>query len=234
MISNKISKYAQVMICILILGTLLLTTKPVLTSPGTRFTRERPITIQMEAKTIAGTDSSIEMVELKKNPLIQTKHEIYTVPEFEGYHGAKTWECYTAINNRASRHYKLQTLAVTDEYGFRKVDGRYTVAVGTYFHAPVGTYIDIYLDNGTMIPCVVGDIKSDAHTDEANHAFTVNSKCATEFICDPKIRNYCSGDVSETFPEWKSPASFIEVYDYNFFNDGPTDLGDQSWTAYPD
>ncbi|MDO5150838.1 MAG: hypothetical protein Q4D76_15835 [Oscillospiraceae bacterium] len=31
-------------------------------------------------------------------------------------------------------------------------------------NAPCGTYIDLIIENGVLIPCIVGDIKADAHT----------------------------------------------------------------------
>lgn len=167
-------------------------------------------------KIIATEPPVIEMEELVKDPLILAGFEWYDLPEYAPYHGTKTWENYTAISNRASKHYQLQQFCTTDEYGFRKLEDRYVVAIGTYFHAPVGAYIDILLENGTEIPAIVGDIKSDAHTDATN-TYTIHTSCATEFICDKSITRYCRGDISDVFPEWESKATSIKVYDYNYF-----------------
>ena len=48
----------------------------------------------------------------------------------------------------------LQQEAVTDVNGFRLLDNRYLVAVGTFCNAPCGTYIDLILENGVLIPCL--------------------------------------------------------------------------------
>lgn len=76
----------------------------------------------------------------------------------------KSLESHTAITNRSSLQYRLQQKAATDELGLRKYKKRYMVAVGTYFNAPVGAKIDVYLSGGGKLKCIVGDIKSDLDT----------------------------------------------------------------------
>lgn len=183
--------------------------------------RTESIRYERKDHAITGDPVVIELQSMQKNPLFSAKTNMVELPKNPKYTGAKTWENYKAISNRASRQYKLQVLAESDDYGFRKLDGRYLVAIGTIFQAPSGTYVDIYLENGTIIPCIVGDIKSDAHTDESR-TYTIHSMCATEFICDSKITNHCSGDVSKVFPEWFSKVNSILVYEYNYFENGPT------------
>ena len=114
------------------------------------------------------------------------------------------------------------------EYGFRMLDERYMIAIGTYFNAPVGTYVDLYLYDGPIIPCIVGDIKSDAHTDEIYHAYTVKSGCATEFIASSEIKKYCNGDVTDVARKFKNPVIAIRVYDYNYLTNGPIKKGESS------
>ena len=114
--------------------------------------------------------------------------------------------------------YKLQEVAHTDEYGFRLYEDRYIIAVGTYFNAPVGTYIDVELANGVIIPCIVGDIKSDRDTEE-NNVYSLSCACATEFIVDGRIIDpYTRGDVSYIIEGWESEVVHIIVYEHNFFD----------------
>lgn len=144
----------------------------------------------------------------------------FTVPQNRGF---KSFEPYHRFNPKY-RQYKLQQYASTDEYGLRKVDGRYCVALGTYFFENVsndiiGTYFDLILENGTVIPCILGDIKADAHTD-ANHIMTANG-CLSEFIVDKSkltkdIKSM--GNVSYAKKEWRSPVAKVIVYDKNFFD----------------
>lgn len=136
----------------------------------------------------------------------------YELPENPAYTGFKAYEPYTSITSKTSRQWQLQQDAVTDINGFRLLDGRYLVALGTYFDAPCGTYVDIILENDVLIPCIVGDIKSDAHTDEETHTYS-QCMCATEFIVDEK---YCpvreTGNISYVYNEWNSKVKCIWVY----------------------
>lgn len=105
---------------------------------------------------------------------------------------------------------KLQSLCQTNEVGLRVYDGRFTIAVGTYFDTAVGQYFDLVLENGTVIPCIMGDMKADIHTDSRG-LFTEASGCMTEFIVD---RTYLPNKNSATYcyEEWNSKVVNVIVY----------------------
>ena len=167
---------------------------------------------------VGGSDNRVESDVLNKDTLYNVDYDVYDLPKYYPYYGQKAYENYSAITNRASKQYKLEEVAYTDDYGFRIYDDRYLIAIGTYFKAPVGTYIDVELENGVIIPCIVGDIKSDVDTDE-NNVYSLTCGCATEFIVDGfKIDPYTRGDISEVFDEWNSPVVHIIVYEHNFFD----------------
>ncbi len=133
-----------------------------------------------------------------------------TIPE---YKGTKTYERYTKISKN-SKQGKLQKMAVTDKDGFRLVCGRYTIAIGSATRAYVGQYVDVILENGTVIPCIMGDQKADCDTEE-NNLITKHSQCASEFIVDEKVLKPVigdRGDVSSIYPKWQSPVKTIRVY----------------------
>ena len=132
------------------------------------------------------------------------------------YTGTKSYEYASAITSKGSEAYKLKTMCIPDTQGFLRYDDRYIVAVGTYFNATVGTFIDIELENGTIIPAIVGDIKADIHTDQ-NNIYSMGTKCATEFIVDKSFKE-CTGDVSILNPGWDSKVISISVYEYNCLN----------------
>ena len=157
------------------------------------------------------TDTLATIAEYEdKEVIIPTS--LFTLPDKKTYTGRKSYESYTAITDKSSMQYQLQQLAVTNEDAFRMIDDRYLVAIGTYFEAPCGSVIDIILENGTIIPAIVGDIKSDADTD-IWHIFTENG-CATEFIVDAEKTNaQLTGDVSSLYAEWQSKVKAIRVYD---------------------
>lgn len=121
----------------------------------------------------------------------------------------KTVLPYKAFGKRSNQA-KLQSLCETNEVGLRMYDGRYTIAVGTYFNMQIGQYFDLVLNNGTVIPCIMGDLKADIDTDSRG-LFTEASGCMTEFIVD---RTYLPNKNSATYcyEEWNSRVVNVVVY----------------------
>lgn len=136
---------------------------------------------------------------------------------FEDYPAAvnttKSFMPYTAITSKESSQYRLQQKAYTGNYGIRQVNGRYCVAVGSYYTTTVGTYFDLILENGTVIPCILADCKSDRHTDKTKRV-TFDGSLA-EFVVDGKAlekRIWKSGDVSSADTSWDSPVKTVRIY----------------------
>ncbi len=145
--------------------------------------------------------------------------KVIKLPELEGYNGGKTYEPYTTITSVNSWQYKLQQKAYTNEDGFRMINGRYMIATGSGVSHDIGRYIDIVLENGTVIPCVIGDAKDDAHTDQEFHIMTKKSHCVSEFLIDESVMNpdlLLSGNMSNYREEWNSKVVKFILYDKNF------------------
>lgn len=139
-------------------------------------------------------------------------YQDYLVPKTSGF---KSYMPYTAITSKSSPQYKLQQIAYTGNYGIRMYDNRYCVAIGTVFNADVGTYFDLILANGTVIPCVVADIKANKDTDSRNMVTKI-SGCLTEFVINSSTLNKNAkrmGDISYCCEEWNSRVEKIRVYD---------------------
>ena len=146
----------------------------------------------------------------------------YDLPYYANYNGFKSYMSYKAICLNGSNELYLQrNYAVTDENGLRTINNRYCVAMGTYFNLSIGQYFDLVLANGTVIPCIMSDTKSDKHTD-SNNVYTVHSNCCSEFIVDT---NYLSqnvknrGNISYVFEEWNSPVVSVIAYEKNILID---------------
>ena len=146
----------------------------------------------------------------------QLDYTEYIAPITSGF---KSYMPYTAITSKSSPQYKLQQSTYTGTYGIRQYDNRYCVAIGTAFNADVGTYFDLILANGTVIPCIVADIKADRHTD-SNNMVTIANGCLTEFIVDSSTLNRNAkrmGDISYCNEDRDSRVEKIRVYDKNVF-----------------
>ena len=145
-------------------------------------------------------------------------YQEYTIPSNSGF---KSYMSYLAITSKSSPQYKLQNqFAYTGQYGIRQVDGRFCVAIGTFSNATVGTYVDLILENGIVIPCIVGDFKANVHTDSSN-IITVHNGCVSEFLVDTSSLHTTAkkmGNISYCESGWNSPVKSIRVYDKNVFN----------------
>ena len=105
-----------------------------------------------------------------------------TLPEGLGsVHTYMGWQCIIA---KSSTQYKLREAAGMkfDEEGFAKIGDRYVVATTTTY-GNVGDFIDVYQEDGTIIKCVIGDIKNqnDAGCNKWGHN---NGKCVVECVVD--------------------------------------------------
>ena len=150
------------------------------------------------------------------------KHTEYQIPSYAGF---KSYMSYKTITCKSSTQYKLQKqYAYTGVYGIRMVDDRYCIAIGTAFDAEIGDYIDLVLQNGEVIRCIVADIKNPRHTDVSN-VFTIvgknrNTICCTEFIVDIRKLDSdakTSGNISTCYEEWDSPVVAMRIYNKNIF-----------------
>ena len=125
----------------------------------------------------------------------------------------KSYMPYGAITSY--KQYDLQQIAYTGNYGIRMVEGRYCIAVGSAFTTELGTYIDLVLGNGFVIPCILADCKADKDTDSSNR-ITIHDGSAVEFIVDVNIlpRNAMKlGDISYVDESWNSQVTTIRVYE---------------------
>lgn len=126
----------------------------------------------------------------------------------------KSFMSYKAITAKSSDQYRLQQVAYTGNYGIRQVNGRYCIAVGSAYTTEIGTYIDVILENGIIIPCILADCKDDKDTDSSNRI--THDGSLVEFITEvpnlSKTVKY-TGDISVACEDWESMIVGLKIYD---------------------
>ena len=131
----------------------------------------------------------------------------------------KSYMDWTTITNKRSKQWKLQNeYCTTGSTGIRMYDGRYCIALGSYYTHRIGQYVDLVLENGTIIPCIIGDAKQDIHTTD-NNSVGLDGGVA-EFIVDTKSLPHKSrrmGDVSFNDYTWKSNVVEVRIFDKSLF-----------------
>lgn len=143
----------------------------------------------------------------------------YDAPATSGF---KSFMDYRTITSTSSKQYRLQSsYAKTGSHGIRMVNDRYCVAVGSRFASDIGQYLDLILENGVVIPCVLADQKADVHTDSMN-AVTMHNGCMSEFIVDEDNLSSMAkqyGDISQCETGWNSPVVQVKVYNKSVFDE---------------
>lgn len=162
-------------------------------------------------------DNIIGYIEKQHISLQENEYHDFLIPDYPGF---KSYMDYRAIEIPTSAQYKLLSIYGYTDNGFRKVNGRYCIAVGSYFNTSIGQYIDLILENGVVIECIMGDLKADIHTED-NNIFTTLNKCCSEFIIDKDSLDAfvaSTGNISRSNPSWDSPIKYVRVYNKNFFD----------------
>lgn len=127
----------------------------------------------LERSTIANNSGTARPIEAGETIMIP-----------EGLGAFHTYMGWQIINVVESDQYKLREQAGMnfDEEGFGRINGRYVIACTTTF-GKVGDYVDFYQADGTIIPCIIGDIKNqnDEGCTEWGHN---NGQTIVEFVVD--------------------------------------------------
>lgn len=97
--------------------------------------------------------------------------------------GFKSYMDRETITDRNSAQYAFLQNAYLNENGLWMSDERYCAALGSYYTTDIGTYFDLVMDNGSIIPCVLAECKSDYDTDSLTHRQNPNGSIS-EFVVD--------------------------------------------------
>ena len=140
---------------------------------------------------------------------IGTEKDVPPNNSFKSYMDADT------ITSRNTDQYKLKAKYIIDEQtGIWTVDERYCIAVGSYYTQSIGTYIDVVMENGSTLHCILGECKRNRDTDHTNRQNPNGS--VVEFIVNTSsIPNMVRkmGNCSYACEEMKGEIESIIVYD---------------------
>lgn len=155
---------------------------------------------------------NLEDTKWKVNLLTGAKYIELEVPDNNSF---KSYMSYKSITDESSDQYALQRdYAYNGDYGIRMVDDRYCIAVGTFYAEDIGRKLDIVMENGAVLKCIVGDVKNNIHTDELNQQHTVD-KSVIEFIINKsKVSDEIlyGGDISAVHKDFLGEIKLIRKY----------------------
>ncbi len=164
-----------------------------------------PATTPVEVTQIIGADN-LDFEKLEAY-LATLEGKTIDVPDGLGkIHSYMGWQMITA---KSSNQYKLRQAAGMnfDEQGFGKIGDRYVVATTTTF-GQVGDFIDVKQADGSIIKCIIGDIKSqkDEGCNQWGHN---NGQCVVEFVVDKSSWYGTNKTVVKYHPEFNQTISSI-------------------------
>ena len=127
----------------------------------------------------------------------------FEIPDGLGsVHSYMGWQ---KVTMRGSQQYAFREAAgmTFDPEGFAVVDNRYVIACTTTF-GNIGDYVDFYQEDGSVIPCIIGDFKNqnDAGCNAYGH---LNGDCIIEFVVDQNSwyrDGHANPGTSSCHPEW--------------------------------
>ena len=214
-IHNSEYKGVIVMLAALVLSMSIATPMqeaPAPSIPDMGIVREEYVIEEEPVEDVPGTEE--EMVSDELVAVCQ----VYYVPDYSGKKSFMSCELFS----KSSKQYALQTLATIDDDGFCRVGGRYCIAMGSYFNVSIGQFVDLILDNGVIIPCVIGDMKANNDTDPT-HMFSKNGCCSEFLVNMTKLTHNVkvSGDISDYCPEWQPQVRTVVVYELNALEEVP-------------
>jgi hypothetical protein len=91
------------------------------------------------------------------------------------------------------------------------------VAVGTYYTETIGTRVDLVMESGEVVPCIVGDVKKNKDTDATNRQHNVDGS-VIEFVVNANalsLETKSHGDCSWADPRLMGEIKAIRVYKEN-------------------
>ncbi len=127
----------------------------------------------------------------------------YDIPS--GLGSVHTYMGWQKVTDRRSQQWAFKKAAgmTFDSEGFGVVDNRYVIAC-TSTYGNIGDYVDFYQEDGTVIPCIIGDFKnqSDAGCNAYGH---MDGDCIVEFVVDQKSwyqGSHANPGTDSCHPEW--------------------------------
>lgn len=140
------------------------------------------------------------------SPIGETK----SVPDQNGFFSYMDADCITSVG---TDQHEMKSKYRLDSSGIWTYDGRWCIAVGSYYTTKVGQYIDIVLKNGTTITGILADCKADKDTDPTRRQNANGS--IVEFVVNEsnlssEVKKH--GSCAYAYPQWQSEVDHIDIY----------------------
>lgn len=165
--------------------------------------------ILLTEETTTETDEPVIIVNAEEAKTVDTAPPaLFDVPSINT--SIKLFTDYRYYNIKGTPHYRLQQECWTDEYGCRRFNDDYCVAVGSFYSTDIGDRFRVTLNTGTVFTVIVADGKWDCDCDFLNQYTPCYDYDGREYgnllefivddcVLDTECFNYGSLDYYDTF-----------------------------------
>lgn len=172
------------------------------------------------ATSFAGVTASVnEMMTLEYATCEETEVVEVAEPQYTTYNvpsnsSFKSYMDSSYITNINSEQYKFKYEYLCSRSGIMLVDDRYVIALGSYYTTSIGTRVDLVMENGAIVRCVVGDCKADRDTDSTNRQHSIDHSVVEFIVCADMLNDkvLTMGDCSYADERLIGEIKEIRVY----------------------
>lgn len=220
--NSKLKNYISYVVvgsaALLLLGGIVVMTKPTktVTENQTSYTATSGV-IEYQNEALAKALATPVEVEKIEVDVVAEETPQWVEMDVPSHNGFKSYMDCKFITDVNSEQYKFKYEYLCSASGIMVVDSRYVVAVGSYYTTEIGARIDLVMENGSVVNCIVGDCKADKHTDGLNQQHSVDGSVVEFIVCtdnlSDKVRQM--GDVSYANERLMGEIKSIRVYTEN-------------------
>lgn len=155
------------------------------------------------------------IVKVEEVDLTQAPEPQWVEMDVPSNNSFKSYMDYRKVTDIKSEQYAFLQICEDSACGIMLSEGRYCIAVGSYYTTEIGTRIDLVMENSSIVPCIVAECKNNDHTDTLNQQHLVD-KSVIEFVVNvdnlSDYVRYTRGDCSFCDPRLEGEISSIRVY----------------------
>ena len=154
-------------------------------------------------------DTEVEIVAIEEPKWVEM--DVPNGNSFKSYMDCKY------ITDESSAQYQLKYEYLSSASGIMIVEDRYVIALGSYYTTEIGCRVDLVMENGEVVRCIVGDCKADCHTDSTNRQHSVDGSVVEFIVCTDNLSDKvrAMGDISYADPRLMGEIASIRVYTEN-------------------
>ena len=127
----------------------------------------------------------------------------------------KSYMDYRKVTDKTSPQYSFLQTCEDSACGIMLSEGRYVIAVGSYYTTEIGTRIDLVMANGEIVECITGDCKDDGDTDILNRQHNSDGSVVECVVNTDILSDYVKftrGDCSYADSRLEGEILAIRVY----------------------